>query len=621
MCGIAGAVTTNGGRLPPRELAERMCTVIRHRGPDDQGVRYEGQAFLGMRRLSIIDLEGGHQPIPNEDKTVWIVFNGEIYNFQELRPELEAKGHRFYTRSDSECIVHAYEEWGTECFARLRGMFALAIWDERKKTLVLARDRFGKKPLYYTRLGDGLAFASELKSLLALPDVRRELSPTAVRDYLVLGYVPTPGSIFKDIAKLPPSHSLTWQEGKVTLRRYWELRFEPKWQGTEAELEERLRAEIEEAVRVRLVSDVPFGAFLSGGQDSSVVVSMMARNMNMPVKTFSIGFEEREFSELDDARLVARHVGAEHHELVARPDAVALLPELVWYFDEPFGDSSLIPTYLVSKMAREHVKMVLSGDGGDEILAGYDRYRRYQVVEALGRLPLGLGAVAPRVLATVLPRRLGERSRWLGERVALPYPDDYLAGVGLTRPPLLGTLLGDAFRGNGVYDRVRAPFLRGDVASSLDRVIAGDMATYLTDDILVKVDRASMASSLEARAPLLDHKLAEFCARLPVDLKLRNGVGKHLLRSVARRLLPPACAAKKKQGFAIPLARWFRGELSEMMSDVAQSRGLKERGVFDARGVAACLRSHLAGEADHGEHLWLVLTFELWARRFLDAPA
>jgi asparagine synthase (glutamine-hydrolysing) len=616
MCGIVGAVAREAGALPSPEVADRMCGAIRHRGPDDQGIAFRGRALLGMRRLSIIDLAGGHQPIHNEDETVWLVFNGEIYNFHELRADLEARGHRFYTLSDSECIVHAYEEYGEAAFARLRGMFAIALWDEKTETLVLARDRFGKKPLHYALESGGIVFGSEIKSLLETGVPSRTLEPEAVRDYLALGYVPSPSTIFRDVKKLPAGHFLVFRNGAARVETYWELPFEPKWRESEAALEERLLAELDEAVRVRLVSDVPFGAFLSGGLDSSVVVSLMARHMSQPVKTFTIGFEEKAFSEAEDARLVARHVGADHHELVVRPDAARLVEDLVYYYDEPFGDSSLIPTYLVSKLAARHVKMALSGDGGDEVFAGYTRYWKYRGVERVADVPLAPTGLA--ALGRVLPGRLGRRAAWLGERARMAYPDAYLSGVGLMGPALVHDLLGIARNGHGIYDRVRGHFLREDVQGSLDRVIAGDMKTYLTDDVLAKVDRATMANSLESRAPLLDHKLVEFAARLPQDLKLRGRTGKHLLRSVARRLLPAACLDKPKQGFAIPLARWFRSDLATLMGDTLESRSFRERGIFDPGIARACYDAHLAGRADHGEHLWLILTFELWARRFLS---
>jgi asparagine synthase (glutamine-hydrolysing) len=617
MCGIVGAVGAALDSIVDTATAERMCRAIRHRGPDDQGIYTSAPAMLGMRRLSIIDLEGGRQPIQNEDGSIWLVFNGEIYNFRELRRDLEARGHVFRSHCDSEAIVHCFEEYGAECFTRLRGMFAIAIWDARDRSLWLARDRLGKKPLYYVHSEKGMAFASEVKALLEVPWLAREVVPEAVWDYLVLGYVPAPGSIFRGVSKLRPGHYLVYRAGVLSDHRYWELAFGPKWTTSEEDLADRLAEILDEAVRIRLVSDVPFGAFLSGGLDSSLVVTLMERHLQQPVKTFSVGFNENEFSELDDARRIARHVGSEHHEHVAEPNAVALLHDLVWYLDEPFGDSSGIPTFLVAQLARSRVKMVLSGDGGDELFAGYDRYQKYRVVRSLRRLPQWLGTDGLRLLGRMIPGPTGRRAQWLAYRAGLPYPDDYLSGVALTTPEIAAGLLGPR-----VVERqfagVREAFFDRNAPPGLDQVMAGDIRTYLADDILVKVDRLTMAHSLEARAPLLDHQLVEFAARLPLSLKLRRASGKHLLRAVAQRLLPPASLRKRKHGFSIPLARWLRNDLKELVVDILGSRQFRERGVFDATTALAHAQSHFDGTADRGELLWSLLTFELWARRFVD---
>lgn len=619
MCGIAGLATLDGGDLPPGDFAAEMCRRIVHRGPDDQGVLAERDAQIGMRRLSIIDLEGGHQPIPNEDRSVWVVFNGEIYNFRELRRDLEARGHAFRTNADTECIVHAYEEYGDEAFSRLRGMFAIAILDRRRRRLVLARDRLGKKPLYYTLTRQGvLAFASETKCLFAAPGFHPRLSEQAVREYFTLGYVPGPGSIYEEVSKLPPAHFLVMERGSVTVRRYWRLAFGPKWTDRDEDLRERLAGLLDESVRIRLASDVPFGAFLSGGLDSGIVAALMARHLTHPVKTFTIGFREEGFDETPDARRVAAHVGAEPHELVMTPDAVSLVPLLAWHFDEPFGDSSAIPTFLVSRLAAGHVKMVLSGDGGDEAFAGYERYLKYMRLDALARASLGLAGPALRLAGAAAGGRLRNRLRRIAARTAEPYPERYLSGVALGTRAEVDPLLRPGLAGLDPYLGVRGHFLRDDVEGGMDRVIAGDMDTYLADDILVKVDRATMANSLEARAPLLDHVLLEFCARLPLRLRNDGRRGKVILRDVARRWLPAESLAKRKQGFGIPLDRWFRGELRPLMLDLLGDRAFRERGVFDVEGVRACLDSHLAGQRDYGELLWLVLTFESWARAHLD---
>jgi asparagine synthase (glutamine-hydrolysing) len=619
MCGIAGVYARSGTPGLDAAVIDAMCRRIVHRGPDDQGVFVHGGAQIGMRRLSIIDLSSGHQPIHNEDRSVWVVFNGEIYNFASLRRELEALGHRFYTRSDTECIVHAYEQYAEGCFERLRGMFAVAILDLRHGKLVLGRDRLGKKPLYYTTLMNGtLAFASELKSLFEVPGFAPTVSRSATRDYFALGYVPAPASIFEGVHKLPPAHWLVARQGALEVQRYWKPEFGPKWEADEAMLRHQLLEQLEDAVRVRLVSDVPFGAFLSGGIDSSVVTTLMARNLSQPVKTFSIGFREQAFNELPAARAVARHIGADHHEFVVDADAVSLLPDLVWYCDEPFGDSSSIPTYLVAKMAVRHVKMVLSGDGGDELFAGYERYRKYQRLQALRRASLGLGGPLLRATGSVLSGARGVRLQRIGSRLSQTYPDNYLSSVALLNRDDLRLVLTPDLAGEDPYASIRRYFIDASIDEPFERVLAGDIATYLPDDILVKVDRMTMANSLEARAPLLDHQLLEFAARLPFDLKLRDGIGKYLLKQVAAELLPAEVLDKPKQGFAIPIARWFRHELRELVADTVSSRRFAERGIFNIDGVRRCLARHWQGSHDYGELLWLLLTYELWAQRFLD---
>jgi asparagine synthase (glutamine-hydrolysing) len=620
MCGIAGLFSLTGPRDADPAIVDAMCRQIIHRGPDDQGTFVHPLGQIGMRRLSIIDLGSGHQPIHNEDQTIWIVFNGEIYNYRELRSELEGAGHRFYTQSDTECIVHAYEQWGTDCFARLRGMFGIAIMDLPRERLVLGRDRIGKKPLYYTRTSTGwLAFASELKSLFPVPGFDPQVDPYSVSEYFGMGYVSAPHSIYRDVAKLPPAHSLVLEKGKVTLQRYWQPVFEPKWTQSEAELEERLMAELEDAVRARLVSDVPFGAFLSGGTDSSVVAALMARNLDAPLKTFTIGFKEAAFNEMPDARAVARHIGAEHHELVVEADAVAMLDKLVWYFDEPFGDSSSIPTYLVSQLAAGHVKMVLSGDGGDEVFAGYERYHRYAMLRRMDRRSLGLAGPAMRGAGALLGGLRGTRLAKAADRMAAPYPDRYLSGVGLSTRADLDFLLDPAaVPHRDPYARQREHYLRGDIGLEEERILAGDMATYLADDIMVKVDRMTMGCSIEARAPLLDHKLIDFAARLPYDLKTRDGVGKVLLKQIARKLLPAEVMDKPKQGFAIPVAQWFRQELKPLMGDLINDQRFRQRGIFREGAAQTLFDQHQAGTHDRSEMLWMLMTYELWARRFLD---
>lgn len=626
MCGIAGIVSVNQNSLPEVPIADAMCKLIMHRGPDDQGIFANARAQIGMRRLSIIDLSSGQQPMHNEDKTVWIVFNGEIYNFRDLRRDLESRGHRFYTNSDTECIVHAYEEYGDVCFNHLRGMFAIALLDLRNgaQRLVLARDRLGKKPLYYMMDKDGrFAFASELKSFFAVPGFDPVTSKQATREYFSMGYVPGAATIYEGVFKLLPAHYLVLQNCVLEIARYWKLAFQPKWTASESELEQQLMLELDDAVSARLVSDVPFGVFLSGGLDSSVVAALMARHMSTPVKAFTIGFKEAAFNELPDARRVAQYIGAEHHELVVTPDAVKLLADLSWSFDEPFGDSSSLPTFLVAHLAAQHAKMVLSGDGGDEGFAGYERYQKYMQLNNLARRSLGLAEPSLRlagVSAKFLGRAaLGNRLARVADRMALRYPERYLSGVALSTQADTSPILSHDVASLDPYAQVRGHFLREDIDDEMERILSGDIDSYLVDDILVKVDRATMATSLEARSPLLDHKLLEFSARLPFHLKRNNaGGGKYLLKKVAAKLLPPECLQKRKQGFAIPLARWFRNELKPLMQDIITDRAFRERGIFNVAGVQACYVSHLAGEHDFSELLWLVLTYELWARTFVD---
>ena len=624
MCGIAGLISLDGRALPGPQTLDAMCRTIVHRGPDDQGTFHTDWAAIGMRRLSIIDVAGGHQPVTSAGGRIQLVFNGEIYNFRELRQTLEARGYVFQSHSDSECIAHAYAEYGTDCFAMLRGMFAIAIVDQDRRRLVLARDRIGKKPLYLGELSPGiLGFGSELKTLLAVPGWQPRISMDAVQDFFSLGYIPAPDTIFEGIGKLPPGHWMSIEPGQdggapnIVQTRYSHVDFLPKWTDNEDTLQERLFAELDDAVRVRLVSDVPFGAFLSGGLDSSVVCALMTRHLSQPLKTFSIGFDEAGFDELPDARRVAQHLGTEHHEMVVRPDAANLLETLVHHFDEPFGDSSAIPTFLVSQLAARHVKMVLSGDGGDELFAGYSRYRRYATLQRIRRATLGMAPGLAKLGGALLPGARGRRLSGIGQRLGLPWPDDYLALVALANPADLRLLFGERAHADP-FSSVRQRFVRSDIDSHAEQILSGDMDTYLVDDILVKVDRTTMANSLEARAPLLDQNLIAFAARLPFDLKLRGEQGKYLFRKVAARLLPAEVLTKRKQGFAIPLATWFRNDLRPMLLDTIGSRAFKERGIFDQAGIQRLVDEHQQGLQDRGELLWMVMVLETWMRTLPD---
>ena len=630
MCGIAGFVENTapngwaaGTSAAERaaELVGRMCAAIRHRGPDDQGIHVEGGVALGMRRLSIIDLATGRQPIHNEDRTVWVVFNGEIYNYAALRADLEGRGHRFYTSSDTETIVHAYDEWGEDAFGRLRGMFAIALWDRRRRALLLARDRVGIKPLHYAALGDRLYFGSEIKAILAGSACTPAIDLEALDHYLSFLYTPRDASIFAGIRKLPPGHFLRWQDGTATVHRYWRLPAAEHAPASDADAVDALRTVLGEAVQSHLMSEVPLGAFLSGGVDSSLVVGLMARASSRPVKTFSIGFDEPQYDELEHARAVARHFGTEHHEFVVRPDALAILDDLVAHFDEPFGDSSAIPTWYVSEMARRHVTVVLSGDGGDELFGGYDRYFPHPRVAAFDRwAPPGSRAVAAWTWPW-LPH--GASGKNFLRRVARDARGRYLDEIGFFQPDEKGALLsGDVRRrlnGADAEARMSAHFERFRHLPWHAQMMHVDFETYLPEDILVKVDRMSMAHSIESRVPLLDNEVVEFAARLPARCKIRDGTRKHILKEAASGLLPAGILARRKQGFGVPVGVWFRGNLRDLFSDVLLSARARQRGYFERRFVERLVREHVTGRRDHTLRLWGLVVFELWHQQYLDA--
>jgi asparagine synthase (glutamine-hydrolysing) len=620
MCGIAGFVNNDPHQMAEVSLLHKMTRTLIHRGPDEEGYFTAGPVGLGMRRLRIIDLAGGQQPIANEDKTVWVVFNGEIYNFPELRRALESRGHRFASQSDTEVIVHLYEERGADCVQELRGMFAFALWDTKTRTLLIARDRFGKKPLYYAHTNEGLWFGSELKAVLCASNVPRDLNAAALDEYLALGYIPAPHSIFRTIQKLPPACLLEWRAGQVQVRRYWRLQWNIDQQVTEQQALEGLREHLSDAVGCRLIAEVPFGAFLSGGVDSSTVVWLMSQQMREPVKTFAMGFSQDGFNELPFAREVGRAYKTEHYEEIVEPDALALLPELVRAFDEPFADSSAIPTYLVSRLARQHVTMALSGDGGDELFAGYERYSRYLLMSRLHTALLG--GVGARVLAAVL-NRVGTASSRLNRyaaalrRIALPPLERYAQLVGLYAPDLRREL--SAVRSFSPREAPAAIVAAWNDALTFDpvrRLQAVDTETYLPDDVLVKVDRASMANSLESRAPLLDHRLWEFVAGLPTSMKLANGEAKYLLRRVLRGNVPSTVLDRPKQGFAIPLSHWFRSGWREFAAPLLLEGGLGD--YFERRCIERMLAEHTTGLIDHGEHLWVLLMFAAWHEQYVS---
>jgi asparagine synthase (glutamine-hydrolysing) len=630
MCGIAGFVSAERtmSQLESAAVLDRMCRAIAHRGPDDQGVMLEGTVALGMRRLSIIDLAGGHQPISNEDGTVTIVFNGEIYNYRELQPVLEARGHRFKTNSDTEAIVHAYEEYGAECVSHLRGMFGFAIWDARRRELFIARDRAGKKPLYYTVTASGtLIFGSELKSLREHPEFRGEISAEALDAYLTFGYIPDPLTIFSGVHKLPPGYHLTFKDNRLRVEQYWDFPYREAQADAslrEEDYLEELRALLDEAVRLRLVADVPLGAFLSGGVDSSVVVGLMSRATSRPVKTFSIGFHEDSYNELKYARVAAKEFETEHHEFIVTPDICSIVDELVWHFDEPFADSSAIPTYMVSKLARQFVKVVLSGDGGDELFGGYTRYVVDRKRSGFARLPRVVREGLMQPLGRSLPH--GAWGRNYVHNVALDPLDRYIEDISIFTRLNKPSLYTEDFRAQlregaaAASFRQHAALARAD--DPLDPLLYLDSKTYLPGDILTKVDRMSMAVSLEARVPLLDHKLIEFvCARIPASMKMKGLETKHIFKRAVADLVPAPILERPKQGFGVPIQQWINQQLRERVHGTLTESRTEQRGYTEPRYIRVLLNEHESGRRDHSSQLWSLFMLELWHRTFMDAPA
>jgi asparagine synthase (glutamine-hydrolysing) len=600
-----------------------MCNRIVHRGPDDEGIFVKDGAGLGMRRLSIIDLSGGHQPVFNEDRSAWIVYNGEVYNFPELRPELESRGHRFYTHTDTETIIHLYEDMGADCVQKLRGMFALAIYDQKKRKLLLARDRLGKKPLHYAVVKDKLYFASEIKSILAVQPELAEVNAEALLQYLYYGYVPDPITAFKGISKLPPGHLLEFENGKIHVRQYWDLpRYNTHTPRNEEECLDELESRLLEATRMRLISDVPLGAFLSGGTDSSTIVALMARASSGPVKTFSIGFTKDDFNEAHYARIVARKFGTDHHEMILEPDVVQTVEHLTSSLEEPFGDSSMLPTYYVSQMARQHVTVALSGDGGDEVFAGYDRYRIHSDRQLFERVPGWARRFYRDQLFRLLPRSM--KGRKFSYNVTLPWRERYVDALSFV--PAFERdmpLLSDGFR--EVLQQVDDPqnvllryFQQAPADDPVSELLYVDTKTYMVADILTKVDRMSMLNSLEVRVPILDHIFLEWVTGLPPDWKLRGSTQKYIFRRLARRVgVPGEVLDRKKQGFALPLVHWMRNELKDVLMILLEQRTL-DRGYFEAAGIRKLMNDHLYEGKVMTGRIWRLLMFELWHRNFLE---
>jgi asparagine synthase (glutamine-hydrolysing) len=622
MCGIAGTLAVDAAAAADGEAVRRMCDAMVHRGPDDHGYLNDGACALGHRRLSIIDLRPeGAQPMTSEDSSIAVVVNGEIYNFQALRRDLEAKGHTFKSRSDSEVIVHLYEEEGVDFLDHLRGMFALALWDARRRRLVLARDRFGKKPLFYHADAKGLVFASELGALAESGRFERRPNIDAIDAFLSLQYVPSPWTAFEGVHKLPAGCRLICENGKIGApERYFELRFDQPTTGSLPELTERLHEHVLDAVRVRMVSDVPLGAFLSGGLDSSLVVAMMAMQSTQPVKTFSVGFTSKDFSELPYAKMVSDRYGTDHHEIVVEPDMASVIPEFVRHYGEPFADSSALPTWYLCEYTRTGVTVALSGDGADEAFAGYRRYSHSRTARFLRGLPGPLPAALAKTLGSIpIPaaqqvrdygRRLmePEHVRFLGLAAHIPHED---------RVALYSEPMRQRFAEDLVARRFGELYAASTASDPVNRLLDLDIQTYLTDDILTKVDIASMAHSLEVRCPLVDQELMAFAASLPGSVKLRGLTTKLILREVAKPLLPEKILTRRKQGFGLPVDRWMRDDLAPLSRDVLLDQTARERGIFNPASIETLLLQHQRGEP-RGDQIWALMMLELWYRAFID---
>ena len=618
MCGICGVSFHN--KNVPEALVKAMCDKITHRGPDEAGYFAHENFGMGMRRLSIIDLSTGTQPIYNEEHSLAIVFNGEIYNFQSIRDELKQKGHKFYTNADTEAIIHAYEEFGEESPKQLNGMFAYSIFDSLKKKLFLARDRIGIKPLYYYWDGQTFAYGSEIKTILEVPGIDRTVDVEALNRFLTFEYIPSPESIFKKIRKLPPGHWLVFENGNVIIQKYWDVPFTDEFH-TEGEAKEELRSLLSDSVNLRLISDVPLGAFLSGGIDSSTIVGLMAEHMDQPVKSFSIGFEDSSYNELGYAGTVAKAFQTEHKEFIIQPDAVSMVEKLIYHLDEPFGDFSIFPTYLVSKMAREHVTVILSGDGGDELFGGYDTYVADKMAQTYRQIPgfIRKGLVEP--FARALPptsqkKGIINKIKRFTEGAAYPKDLQHVRWmIFLSEKDRAALFLPDHLeniRNGATYSLMRDYFSRAKTGDRLNQQSFVDVKTYLVDDILVKVDRMSMATSLEARVPFLDHRIVEFAFRVPGNLKIKNGETKYILKETMRDLLPEKILTRDKQGFSIPIKNWIRNELKEMMLDILSPEKIRREGFFQVEYINRLVEEHLKGKENHSHRLWALMMFEWW---------
>jgi asparagine synthase (glutamine-hydrolysing) len=626
VCGIVGQVRRDG-RAPSHEVLGSMCEALEHRGPDSRGVHVGEQAGLGIQRLRIIDLHTGDQPIYNEDRSVVVVLNGEIYNFQELREGLEARGHRFATRSDTEVIVHLYEEEGPDCVRSLHGMFGFALWDERERRLLVARDRLGKKPLYYAQRDGALSFASELNALMRDPEIPRDVDHRALDGFIAYRYVPAPLSAFRAVRKLPPAHTLLWQDGRLRIERYWKLDYGTKRRvGSIEEVAEELREHIRRATRRRMIADVPLGAFLSGGTDSSAVVAAMAEASDRPVKTFSIGFESERFNELPRARIVAERFSTDHEEQVVKPDAVAMIPRIVRAYGEPFADSSAIPSFYLALLTRRHVTVALNGDGGDESFGGYQRYVANALAGRLDVMPLSLrravSALGARLPAGGSVSSIANKARRLAGTLGLDQAQRYERYMAWFAPGQRHALYTPQFARTAVDDDslIAASWSATSGAAVVDKMLEVDVATYLAGDLIPKIDIATMAYGLEARSPFLDHELMELAAAIPAGLKVRGREKKWILRHALRAWLPDDILDRPKQGFSVPLSAWLRGELRGWSRDVLMDPATLARGLFEPRSMQGLLARHDRGADADAPRIWALLMLELWLREYIDAP-
>ncbi|MEW6039947.1 MAG: asparagine synthase (glutamine-hydrolyzing) [Elusimicrobiota bacterium] len=639
MCGICGVLHFNTERTVKTEVLEKMCGSIVHRGPDSKGIYTDTNAGFGVRRLSIIDLQTGDMPIFNEDKTLSVIQNGEIYNFQSLRTTLQERGHNFYTKTDTEIIVHLYEEYGADCVQHLRGMYAFAVWDSRKKKILLARDRIGKKPLYYTVMDNSLVFGSEIKAILeyikATPGLLKpEINLQAIHYYLTYQYIPGPMTIFKDIWRLPPSSVMIYsQTGSSGISKYWDIDFTAKTTMNYSEAKERLREILTEAVNIRLISDVPLGAFLSGGHDSSIVVGLMSQLSSKPVKTFSIGFENADFSELKYAKIVAEHFNTEHNEFIVKPDFINILPKIIWHYDQPFADTSALPSYYVSNVTRKHVTVALNGDGGDENFGGYLRYRAMKGGMYFG-LPFQiLGKTITAKLTSLIPHTETDKPKSkfryiyrllsaLAERPAVRNVLWHAFFENETKLAIYSDDMKETFSKINTYDYLTDIFDSAPAQDILDRAFYTDIKTYLPECLLIKMDIASMANSLEARSPFLDHKLFEFSATLPSGWKIHgpNFHTKHILKDTFRTFLPEKIIKRGKQGFGLPVGMWFKNELKGYIREVLLDKKSLERGYFNKDAIEKLIQQHEEGRADNGYKLWALLVLELWHTEVFCKP-